>query len=63
MLLYKAQPNAEQGRLVAGFIQWALTDGQRYANELDYAALAHNLVQKSEAALRTVSCDGKPCLR
>lgn len=63
VLLYKSQPEAEQGRLVTAFVQWALTDGQRYANELDYAVLANNLVQKAESALRTVTCGGKSCLQ
>jgi phosphate transport system substrate-binding protein len=45
VLLYKNQ-DAAQGKLVTAFIEWAITDGQKYANELDYAALAKNLVQK-----------------
>jgi len=63
VLLYKTQSDAEQGKLVAAFVQWAITDGQKYATELDYAVLAKNLVQKSEAALRTVTCGGKSCLQ
>ena len=63
MLLYKTQPDAEQGKLVTAFVQWAITDGQKYANELDYAVLAKNLAQKAEAALRTVTCGGKSCLQ
>jgi phosphate transport system substrate-binding protein len=62
VLLYKTQPDADQGRLVTAFVQWAITDGQRYANELDYAVLSRNLAQKAEAALRTVTCGGRPCL-
>ena len=63
MLLYKTQPDAKQGKLVAAFVQWAITDGQKYATELDYAVLAKTLAQKAEAALRTVTCGGKPCLQ
>ena len=63
VLLYKNQGDAEQGKLVTAFVQWAIHDGQRYANELDYAVLATTLVQKSEAALKTVTCGGKPCLQ
>lgn len=63
VLLYKTQPDAEQGKLVAAFVQWAITDGQKYATELDYAVLAKTLAQKAEAALRTVTCGGKPCLQ
>jgi phosphate transport system substrate-binding protein len=63
VLLYKTQSDAEQGKLVAAFVRWAITDGQKYATELDYAVLARNLTQKAEAALRTVTCGGKPCLQ
>lgn len=63
VLLYTSQADAEQGKLVAAFIHWAITDGQKYATELDYAVLAKNLVQKADAALRTVNCAGKSCLQ
>lgn len=63
VLLYRNQSNPAQGRLVTNFVEWAITDGQQYANDLDYAVLAKNLVQKSQAALRTVMCGGRPCLR
>jgi len=63
VLLYRNQQDAEQGKLVTAFAEWAITDGQKYATELDYAVLAKNLVQKSQAALRTVMCSGKSCLQ
>ena len=63
VLLYKNQQDANQGQLAADFVEWAITDGQKYANDLDYAVLAKNLVQKSQAALHTVTCGGKPCLQ
>jgi phosphate transport system substrate-binding protein len=61
VLLYKNQPDVGMGNLVTAFIRWAISDGQKYANDLDYAVLSKNLVQKSEAALRTITCGGKPC--
>lgn len=63
VLLYKNQQDVAQGKLVADFVEWAITDGQKYANDLDYAVLAKNLVQQSQAALRSVTCGGKPCLQ
>jgi phosphate transport system substrate-binding protein len=63
VLLYKTQQDAEQGKLVTAFVNWAITDGQKYSPELDYATLAKSLVQKSQAALRTVTCGGKPCIQ
>ena len=62
ILLYKTQMNAEQGKLVTAFVEWALHDGQKYANDLDYASLASNLVQKADATLKSVTCGGKSCL-
>lgn len=63
VLLYKNQQDVEQGKLVTDFVEWAITDGQKYANELDYAVLAKNLVQKSQAALHSIACGEKPCLQ
>lgn len=62
ILLYKTQANPAQGKLVAAFVEWALHDGQKYANELDYATLAPNLVQKADTALKSVTCGGKSCV-
>ena len=63
VLLYKTQTDASQGKQVVAFVQWAIHDGQKYANDLDYATLSPNLVQKAEAALRSVTCGGQPCLQ
>ena len=63
VLLYKTQTDANQGKQVVSFVQWAIHDGQKYANDLDYAALAPTLVQKAEAALRSVNCNGQSCLQ
>ena len=62
VLLDRNQADVNQGKLVTAFVLWAITQGQRYANDLDYAVLSRNLTQKAEAALRTVTCSGKPCL-
>jgi phosphate transport system substrate-binding protein len=62
ILLFKTQPDAAQGKLVTSFLDWAIHDGQKYANELDYAALSPNLVQRADTALRSVTCGGQPCL-
>jgi phosphate transport system substrate-binding protein len=63
VLLYKTQMDANQGRLVATFIRWAIHDGQKYAGDLDYAGLAPKMVQKADAALESVQCGGKSCLQ
>jgi phosphate transport system substrate-binding protein len=63
ILLYKSQMDAEQGRIVAAFAEWAIHDGQKYASDLDYAPLATNLVQKSDAVLRGIMCGSQSCLK
>ncbi len=63
VLLYRNQSDVGLGNMVTAFVQWAITDGQKYANDLDYAVLSRNLTQRAEAALRTVTCGGKPCLK
>jgi phosphate transport system substrate-binding protein len=63
MILYKIQTDPDRGRLTTAFAEWAIHEGQRYASGLDYAPLAPNLVEKSEAALRSVLCGGSPCLK
>jgi phosphate transport system substrate-binding protein len=62
VLLYKNQSDVEMGKLLTAFFHWAITDGQRYGSDLDYAALAPNLVSKTDAALRGIMCGAKPCL-
>ena len=62
VLLYKNQQDANRGKLVTAFVYWALHDGQKYANDLDYASPAPNLVKKADAMLHTVMCNGQPCL-
>lgn len=63
VLLYKTQADAEQGKQVVAFVDWAIHDGQKYANDLDYAELSPNMVQKADAALRSVTCNGQSCLK
>jgi phosphate transport system substrate-binding protein len=63
MLVYKAQPDANKGKLVAQFANWAVHDGQKYGADLDYAALPAILVQKVEAQLQSMTCGGGACLK
>ena len=63
VLLYRNQSDVGRGNMVTAFVRWAITDGQKYATDLDYAVLSKNLAQKAEAALKTVTCGGKPCLQ
>ena len=62
IILYKNQADAAEGKVVTRFIQWTIHNGQKYANDLDYAQLAPGLAAKAEAALKSVMCGGSSCL-
>lgn len=49
----------EQAQALADFLWWATHDGQKLAAELDYAPLAPEVVQKVEAALRSLTYKGE----
>lgn len=51
-LLFQPNPkDKERARLMAGFMRWALTDGQKYAAELGYAPLPKEVVDLELRAL------------
>jgi len=53
-ILFKKLP-ADRGRVVVDFLKWAVSDGQKYATELDYAPLPTELTQKAWELLDTVT--------
>jgi phosphate transport system substrate-binding protein len=63
ILLYGKQPDAAKGKALAGFLSWALTDGQQLTNALHYAPLPAEVVEKARKRLSTVTGpDDKPLL-
>ena len=46
ILAHKNQSNSEKGKALKAFLIWALTDGQKYADELYYAPLPKTLRDK-----------------
>jgi len=46
VLIYKEQPDAEKGRKLVGFLKWAVTDGQRISEAMDYAPLTGSMVSQ-----------------
>jgi len=53
-LLYKKQPNGK-GQAIVEFLKWAVTDGQQFAKELEYAPLPADLSAKVKARLDQVT--------
>jgi phosphate transport system substrate-binding protein len=67
VLLYKEQSyggrTAAKADAVATLIWWMTHEGQKYAEPLQYAALAPNVVARAEALLRSVTFGSAPVLK
>ncbi len=60
LLVYKDQGDAEKGTALVNFLWWAIHDGQKMAQALDYAPLPAAVVAKVEATLKSLTVNGKP---
>jgi phosphate transport system substrate-binding protein len=61
-IVYKDLKNVksrEQARELVSFLTWALHDGQKYAEKLDYAPLSPEVLKKVEEALSTITYRGQ----
>ena len=54
LLLYENAPDKAQAKAMVEFVQWALTDGQKFAEQLGYAPLPAEVVKMELAALAKV---------
>jgi len=48
-----------RAKALGDFIQWAIHDGQTYAEALDYAPLPAGVVKTDEASLKLLSAGGR----
>jgi phosphate transport system substrate-binding protein len=62
LLVYENMNDAERGTALAQFLWWAIHDGQRFAQALDYAPLPARVVTQVEGALKRLTAAGKPAL-
>ena len=62
LLVYQDQRDAGKAHALAGFIQWAIHEGQSIAPSLDYAPLPDAVVKVNEASLRRLTIAGRPLL-
>ncbi len=62
LLVYQDQKDAGKAHALAGFINWAIHDGQAVAPTLDYAPLPAAVVKVNEGSLRKLTLAGKPLL-
>jgi hypothetical protein len=58
LLVYMDQQDCTKGAKVVSFIKWGLSDGTKYATELDYVPLPDNVKQQVLAKLGEVTCQG-----
>ncbi|MBF0510900.1 MAG: phosphate ABC transporter substrate-binding protein PstS [Candidatus Omnitrophica bacterium] len=54
LLIYKQMDSPVTGKAIVDFIKWAVTDGQKYAADLDYAPLPSNVVEMIQRRLTQV---------
>lgn len=52
--------SADKAKSLAGFLRWAITDGQQFADELHYAPLSKSVQDKSIKLLDTLAFEGQP---
>jgi phosphate transport system substrate-binding protein len=54
LLLYESPKDKAQAKIMIDFMNWALTDGQKYCAELGYAPLPPDVVKLEKAALAKI---------
>ena len=54
LLLYESPKDKQRAKIVADFMKWALTDGQKYAKDLGYAPLPQSVVALEMEALKRI---------
>ena len=60
LLVYLDQTDCAKAKKLVEFIQWALTDGSTYAEQLDYVPLPDNVRQLVFDRLGQITCNGAP---
>lgn len=55
ILVYKNQTDKNKGEKIVRFLNWAITDGQKYAADLFYAGLPLNIVTQIQQKLKGIT--------
>jgi len=58
LLIRKKMSDPEKSKALVSFLGWAITEGQKYATELDYAPLPKNLVSQLKNQLKSIEAPG-----
>ena len=59
LIVYQDSKDAARGLALARFLDWAIHDGQQYADALDYARLPEAIVKVNEGTLKLLTAGGK----
>jgi phosphate transport system substrate-binding protein len=62
LLVYQKQSDAEKGKRLVKFLDWALTDGQKATSALHYAPLPPAVATKAKASLAKITDSGGAAL-
>ncbi|MGA7220966.1 MAG: phosphate ABC transporter substrate-binding protein PstS [Candidatus Sulfotelmatobacter sp.] len=54
LLIPQQSKDAAKGKILADFLRWMVTDGQKMTNALSYASLPDSVVQKEKEAIKQV---------
>jgi phosphate transport system substrate-binding protein len=54
LLVPEQAQDPKKGKILADFLSWMVTDGQKTTNQLSYAPLPENVVEKVKAAIKQV---------
>jgi phosphate transport system substrate-binding protein len=55
LLVYQNMKDKEKAKALVGFLRWAMTDGQQYAEDLYYAPLPKEVISMCEKNIGSVA--------
>jgi phosphate transport system substrate-binding protein len=53
-LIPQQSKDAAKGKVLANFLNWMVTDGQKMTNPLSYASLPDSVVQKEKETIKQI---------
>lgn len=59
ILVFKEQPSEPKGKALADFLWWALTDGEKFVEELHYGPLPSAVAEKVKVKLNSMTSGGQ----
>ncbi|MEO6589877.1 MAG: phosphate ABC transporter substrate-binding protein PstS [Pyrinomonadaceae bacterium] len=60
ILVHKDMKDATKGKALVDFLWWAIHDGEKFTNDLNYAPLPTEVVKKAEAKINSITSGGNP---